>query len=239
MYRFALSPKWILMHVVVLCMVSLFAVAGFWQLHRLDQRRTDNALVMKRRTMTALSDLETRDIVHRRVMLEGRYDTEHQTRLSGRGSNGRPGDHILTPLRIGGTSVVVDRGWVPFETPLDRATPSAELVEVVGLLLPSEGSGPFVGDAKAAGTLSRIDLARIAGALPYEIDERVYVLLSGQRPPQVGIPEPVQPAELSEGSHLAYAVQWFLFIAIALTVYVLLVRREAAKPPQLEGGKSR
>jgi hypothetical protein len=36
---------------------------------------------------------------------------------------------------------------------------------------------------------------------------------------------PVPPPELSEGPHLGYAVQWFIFSAIALVGYPIVLRR--------------
>jgi cytochrome oxidase assembly protein ShyY1 len=39
---------------------------------------------------------------------------------------------------------------------------------------------------------------------------------------------PIPLPELGDGPHLSYAVQWFLFAAVAAVGYVLLLRREAA-----------
>ena len=41
MYRFLIKPKWLLFHlVIVLAMVAMVAL-GFWQLRRLDERRSE------------------------------------------------------------------------------------------------------------------------------------------------------------------------------------------------------
>ena len=40
---------------------------------------------------------------------------------------------------------------------------------------------------------------------------------------------PVPPPELSEGPHLGYAVQWFIFSAIAVVGYPLVLRRVALR----------
>jgi cytochrome oxidase assembly protein ShyY1 len=39
------------------------------------------------------------------------------------------------------------------------------------------------------------------------------------------LPQHVALPELSEGPHLSYAVQWFIFTTIALTAWVVVVRR--------------
>ncbi len=219
------------MHAVVLVAVSLFVVAGLWQLHRLEERRATNALVGQRRAMPAITDLD--DVqVHRRARLEGRYDVDEEIVLRGRGGTGRSGNHVLTPLQTNDGAIVVDRGWVPVELddpPVTPARPPDDDLRVEGLLLPTEGNAPFTGGgSNEMESMSRIDLARIAGQLPYEIAP-VYLLLEQQDPAQSQLPDPVEPAELSEGSHLAYAVQWFSFIPIALVVYGAIMRREARK----------
>ena len=45
MYRFLLRPLWILSHLFVIGVVVLMVNLGFWQLRRLDERRTANAEV--------------------------------------------------------------------------------------------------------------------------------------------------------------------------------------------------
>lgn len=239
MYAFAHRPRWVLIHVVLLVVVALFAVAGFWQLHRLDERRERNVFVGERRSqpVTAIGDLLRRpgDAEQRRVRAIGRYDPGREVILIGRSNEGRPGNHVLTPLVMnGGRAVIVDRGWVPAEidSPRDaRALPPDGVVEVTGIVLPSEGSGPLTGprDEDLGDAVARIDVARIARSLPYRTFPH-YLLLQKQAPSQDGdLPDPVTLEEPGEGPHLIYAVQWFLFIPIALVGYGAILRREARR----------
>jgi cytochrome oxidase assembly protein ShyY1 len=104
---------------------------------------------------------------------------------------------------------------------------------VVGLYMPPEPKRPLVPDDPATGDLTKIKRIvpdRLDEQMPYEL-EPGFVLLQSQDPPQRegALPVVVPPPDLGEGPHLAYAVQWFLFIPVALTVYVLLLRREARK----------
>jgi cytochrome oxidase assembly protein ShyY1 len=57
----------------------------------------------------------------------------------------------------------------------------------------------------------------------------MYVDLIASTPAEAtDLPEPVATPDLSEGNHLSYAVQWFIF-AIAVAVgWVLAVRRSIA-----------
>ena len=55
----------------------------------------------------------------------------------------------------------------------------------------------------------------------------MYVELIASRPAEpTPYPAPVTLPELTEGPHLSYAVQWFLFAATALVIYVLALRKK-------------
>lgn len=239
MYSFAARPRWVVLHVVVLTVVGLFTLAGVWQLHRLSERRERNAFVDSRRAL-AVAPLERfvekpDAAEQRRVLAQGRYDTGRELILRGRPNIQRPGNHVLTPLVMkGGRAILVDRGWVPSELdrpPVVDALPPAARVEVTGIALPSEGSGPLTTSTRRVEgrEVSRIDVARISRSLPYETFP-LYLVLTEQRPPQrEDLPDPISLPSLEEGPHLVYAVQWFLFIPIAIVGYGAILRREARR----------
>jgi cytochrome oxidase assembly protein ShyY1 len=223
MYRFLLRPRWVVLHVIMLVAMPLFTVAGFWQLRRLEERRASNALVAQRGELPAVTSLRGTDLTFRHAHLVGRYDPSEEVILTGRPSRGRSGDHVLMPLRVGNRSVIVDRGWVPARSN-EYTTPKEVTLE--GILLPSEGRAPFTDGEGPTDRITRIDLDRLKSDVP------VYLLLKTQLPAQAnGLPYPADLAQLAEGSHFAYAVQWFLFIPTAIIVYVLVLRREAKKVP--------
>ena len=237
MYRFASRPRWVVLHVLVVLAVCLFAVAGFWQLRRLDQRREHNALVEARQRMPAVRELTGTDLAFRRAVLSGRYDRGEEVVLTGRpDADGRSGNHLLTPLTSDDDeSIVVDRGWVPVDTPDGALAPPNGQVVVEGILVPSEGSAPFVtGASGETRRTTRIDLERFGDQVPYKLAP-YYLLLQEQRPPQPDdVPFFGELAPATEGSHLSYAVQWFLFIPTLLVVYAALLRRESRKRMPME-----
>jgi cytochrome oxidase assembly protein ShyY1 len=95
--------------------------------------------------------------------------------------------------------------------------------------LPSEGSAPLSAEGKAGDTVARIHIESLSRSLPYRTLP-LYLALSTQDPGQAGeIPDPVTLAELGEGSHRIYAIQWFLFIVIGLVGYAAILRREARR----------
>jgi cytochrome oxidase assembly protein ShyY1 len=246
-YRFALRGRWLVGHVVVLALAALFVRLGFWQLDRLDQVRTSNALIESRRSLP-VADLEELvqpgdprggTAVQRRVSVTGRYDTSARIVSDFRSVDGEPGVDVLTPLVTDdGAAVIVDRGWVPAATPEGQIPPAAAPpqgpVEVTGFAL--EGAPPGSARAATAGgvlELTRIDLGLVQRDLDYDLYP-VYVRLQAQQPAQSsGLPQVVPPPALDEGPHLSYAVQWFIFAAIGLIGWPILLRRVArdrAKP---------
>src|SRR4051794_7427238 len=53
-YRFVLRPKWILSHVLVLVLVVVMINLSFWQLRRLDEKKTYNASVRANESLAAM-----------------------------------------------------------------------------------------------------------------------------------------------------------------------------------------
>ena len=239
------------MTAVVAVAVVVMVMLGFWQLRRLHSVREDNARVRERLALpaTPLSQVlpirpgvDPSSAAYRRVTMTGRYDRVSEILLANRSFEGRPGSHLLTPLRQpDGVAILVDRGWVPLgisgaEEETTRP-PVLVPVTVEGVLFPSERKGVFGPTIPPSGrltTIARIDVSRIAKQLDYPI-EPLYVRLTAQKPPQPGR-LPVAPGlpDLSEGPHLSYAVQWFLFASVAVATYLAVLRRSRA-PTSIAG----
>jgi surfeit locus 1 family protein len=240
----ALSRRWIVLTVVVVAAVGTMVALGFWQLRRLHTVREDNSLVRARLAQPAASlgsvlhaGVEPSSVVYRRVRIAGRYDRVSEILVRNRSFNGQPGSHVLTPLveQAGGSAIIVDRGWIPLDlsSAEEEATrpPVLQPVNVVGVLFPSERKGSFGPSIPPTGrltTLPRIDVPRIAKQLNYAVHP-LYLRLVSQVPPQSGeLPVPPGLPKLSDGPHLSYAVQWFVFATLATVTYVVLFRRRHA-----------
>lgn len=236
------TPRWIAGHVLALVGVVVFVSLGFWQLRRLDEVRTSNALISERLEAPeepveavlrdAGQDLEA--AAYRRVSATGVYAADEEVLLSTRSHEGVPGHHVLTPLVLpDGSGLIVDRGWVPLELdepPVTEAAPGTDGREITvsGILFPSEPAsafGPRTSQEGEADYLGRVDIARLQRQVDAELWD-VYLLAQGQEPPPPGpLPLPADPPELTEGSHLNYAGQWFLFAAVVVVGYPFVLRR--------------
>lgn len=235
----------LLLHLATLVVVAACVRLGFWQLDRLEQRRAFNALVRSRQAQPAepvgrlLSPGDGADAVaYRRAWAEGRYDPAREVLLFGRSFGGEPGSHVLTPLLLpDGRALIVDRGWVPLDVEgpaVPGAAPPAGEVRVEGILLPPESDDP---GALADGRLDRVSLRALERRVGRPLLP-LYLELREQEPPPGALPRPAPPPALTEGPHLSYAVQWFLFATVAVGVYGVLVRRElrAAGPRERDPG---
>jgi surfeit locus 1 family protein len=215
---------------IALAVAAVCVWLGFWQLRRLDDRRSANAAIMTARSAPAMTIRSVADVAalnpFRRVVAEGTYDLDGEVIVYGRALDGEPGHHVVTPLVLDdGSAVLVIRGWVPFRidtAPVVEAAPVTRDVVVEGFLAPAERGGS---PPDSHGVVGSLDPSAIAAPLPFDVAP-LAVQLEGQRPPQPGLPTPVPPPELSEGPHLSYAIQWFSFAAVALVGAAVLLRRD-------------
>lgn len=240
MYRFLLRPAWLVSHVLVLALIVLLFNLGMWQLSRMDERQATNELIESRALATQVSVDELidpvdpvsvgADLLWRSVEVSGTYDPDEQVLLRSRSLNGRPGFWVLTPLvRDDGSAMVVNRGWIPFRDRTDGSdievpTP-VDSVTVVGLVQQSV-SGPRVAEGENT-TIAHVDLEWFDDQVTADLYP-VYLQLESQDPPQPGeVPLTLEPPELGDGPHFGYAMQWFIFMTIAIVGYPIVLYKVA------------
>jgi cytochrome oxidase assembly protein ShyY1 len=235
MYRFLVRPKWVAFHLLVILLVVLMVNLAFWQLRRLDHRQQFNSEVRARTAQQTapFSDVvpaaaEPNDVEWRTVSARGTYLTAAQVIVINRSQAGAAGVDVVTPLQLAdGRLLLVNRGFVAETQTVP--TPPTGSVEVVGRVRKSEKRTFGQTSDQPDGVLTefqRIDVDRIAKQLPNPAAQ-VYVDLITSTPTQGALPVPVPDPDLSEGPHLSYAIQWFIFSICAIVGWVLAVRRSA------------
>lgn len=208
---------------------------GFWQLHRLAQRRALNVMLAER---LSTASRPVRDVVRdtataafRRASAAGIYDFANEFSLAARTRQGSPGANIVTPLRIAGTdtAVLVNRGWVyaPDAMTVDFARwREPDAANVSGYLVAIEkGNRGSVSAATNARVLRHLDVDSLATRLPYPVLPFVLVAME---PATTGdtIPARLPAPVLDEGPHLGYAIQWFAFALIGVVGGIVGVRAD-------------
>ncbi|WP_188189091.1 SURF1 family cytochrome oxidase biogenesis protein [Nonomuraea sp. SYSU D8015] len=246
MYRFLLTPRWLALHVVVLLVIPAFVFLGRWQFGRFEERSANSERVTANieaapvplDRLAAPGQQVRESDRFRTVTVAGTYDPSHALVVRRRPQEGRAGYYVLTPLVTGnGTAVIVNRGWVKAgataDTPPDVPPPPTGQVTVTGRLRPSEteeSSGIRDLPGLPPGQVLLINADKIGKGLPYKLVGG-YVELTEQRPATTPAPAPVPEPDVGAGGglNLAYGVQWWLFIGIAVGGWILLIRRELAE----------
>jgi surfeit locus 1 family protein len=228
----------------------LLASAGFvrlaiWQLSRLHQRRTANAVTIAARSAPpvriAAGSAGADTLSEHYVVAEGRYDHAHEIVLRGEVLEGAPGVEVVTPLLLadGGPAILVNRGFLPAPDAVSAVTdgtrePGRHTVR--GLALPV---GPAAGEPmEHAGrvTWRRLDLDALRQRLPYPLLP-IYILQS----PDSSLsrfPRRLEPPPVDEGPHLSYAIQWFLFAGLAVAFAMLVVGRGGDRATARHDGRT-
>jgi surfeit locus 1 family protein len=198
---------------------------GFWQLHRLGQRRALNAMLSERLGSNALPVREvardTPTAPFRRVTAAGTYDVANEFALAGRTRQGSPGANIVTPLRFAGTdtAVLVNRGWVyaPDAMTVNFARwREPDSANVSGYLVAIErGKRGAVSARTNARVVRHLDVDSLAARLPYPV---LPFMLIATEPATTAdtVPARLPAPVLDEGPHLGYAIQWFAFALIGV-----------------------
>ena len=228
------SRRWWWVTIVVMLLMALLARLGIWQLDRLEERRAANkelaALLASPPVEINSADFpqDAASWENRQVRASGVYDHGRQLLLKVQNWGGRAGVHLITPLVFedGDTAVLVDRGWIPdaersaeAQAAYDEPGP----ISIEGYLAVSQELSRTAA-ATPEGPQNewyRVDVAAIQGQMPYTLLPFYIIQAPGtdEELPFRQAPD----LDLSEGSHLSYAVQWFIFsigLGIAYLAFV-------------------
>ena len=210
----------ILKSMVALALIALCLVAAQWQYHRGVDRHQRKFLIEKNIAAPALqlagaeSDLTANE--WRTVNTSGSFDASKTILIRNRYFEGKYGFEFLTLfVNTQGQKFWVDRGWIiagkdALTAPLIPTTPSG-IVELSGRLRldTSLPRGSFFAlPASGAGLISKWNAQNEVATEGFYLD-----LLNGSSPeltPAVA----AQLPELSDGPHMAYALQWVFFAGL-------------------------
>jgi surfeit locus 1 family protein len=230
---------WLVTLAAVAGMAVTFAL-GAWQLDRAQEKLALQASGEARRALPALGEPALLDAKapgefrDRPVVLRGTWVAQHTVFLDNRQMNGKPGFHVVTPLRLEGSgrAVLVERGWAPRnfanrEQLPPVATPSG-VIELRGRMAPPPAKLYEFAGTPSGRIRQNLDLAqwRAETGLPL-LD--VAVRQTGEASDGLlrDWPEAATGAEKNYG----YAFQWWALSGLIAILYVwfqfLAPRRKA------------
>jgi len=222
---------WALFKTLVALLLIIFCLWGSqWQYHRGVDRHARNAVIEERiakppiELITVAGNLP--DYEWQTVSTAGTFDTDKQILLRNRYNDGKYGYEVLTLFKSSeNKNFWVDRGWVeagatattpPVVTPLPQG-----VVSITGRLR-LDSSLPrgsfFALPGKGEGLVSELNAQSQLDTQKFYID-----LLSGSDTsltPEVT----AQLPELSDGPHMAYALQWIFFAGLVVYGRILIRR---------------
>ena len=217
--------------------VGILSRLGIWQLDRLAQRRAVNVQleqVLHEPPLLITADYMPTDLPSlqdRLVIAQGEYDFAYQGIIKLQRWQGRAGVHVVAPLVLadGKTAILINRGWIPDDVIgqlADWNEPGQ--VTINGYVSLSQTLNRDRNNtAASAAELAwfRVDIDQIQAQLPYTLLP-FYVIewIEGEETADLPVPLP-REIDLSEGSHLGYAIQWFTFSLMLGVGYLFLVRR--------------
>ncbi|MEO5974944.1 MAG: SURF1 family protein [Ilumatobacteraceae bacterium] len=225
------------LHISVAILVVVMVNLAFWQIDRLHQRQDFNSVLKSRAPVAArpLADVLAKypDPVAAqwyRVIAEGIYLQDEEISVVNVIQDGVAGHDAVTPLLLDdGRVLLVNRGFLSLS--IDSPNPPVGRIAIEGRLRTSAVrrtgaiSDPSTGELVE---VQRIDIDRLSGQLPFP-PVPMYVDLLGSEPQDSGLLSRISDPDFTNGPHLSYAVQWFLFSTMAIAGWTIAVRHQVKK----------
>ncbi len=224
--------RWLVLAVAAMG-VAITVSLGMWQLGRASEKtalqdaRTQQASkeALDGRTLRGgpESVAQRRELIHRRMVVTGRWLPADTVYLDNRQMNAKPGFFVLTPLQIEGTGevLVVQRGWVQ-RSFTDRAalppvlTPEG-LVQIQGHLAPWPSRLYDFGGVERGPIRQNLDLTAYRQETGLKVLE---VTLQQSGEPSEGLLREWPVVANGVEKHHGYAFQWFGLSGLIALLYV-------------------
>ena len=211
------EPWSFLKTLIALALIVLCMWAAQWQYHRGVDRHARNTIIEERIAKEAidLADIDKKisNNEWQSVTATGSFDQSQQILLRNRYSEGKYGYEVLTLFTsTTGEKFWVDRGWVQAG---ETATTAPEVTRV------PETEVSITGRFRLDSSLPRGSFFALPGSgegLVSELNaqsqldtEKFYLDLLSGSDPSLTPAVPAQLPSLSDGPHMAYALQWLFF----------------------------
>jgi len=248
-------PRWVAAHAGILVLMVAFALLGRWQWdvgHKVAPLTAAELQIWHTpqpvdSVITAANGLNGTQ-VGQAVQATGTYDSARQLLVPGRVLNGHSGYYVLAPLVTGsGEAVLVNRGFIAdagSSKPRIPAAPSGRIAVTGWAAEPESTTGEVnangISESQTSGKITGtneiqyISAAELVNQWPYHLNDGYVTAmdaasLSGGL---LAVPQPLpQHGTTWDLLNVCYAFQWWLFIVILGSWYVIHLRRELRPVP--------
>ncbi len=212
--------------------IALTFSLGMWQLGRGAEKLALQAAKDERSAMSVLdgrslsasiTPTELNALMHRQMVLKGRWLKAHTVYLENRQMNGRAGFYVMTPMRLASTGLVVlvQRGWAPRSfnerQALSVIETSDEMVEVTGTLAPWPSRLYDFGGVEVAAIRQNLNLITFRQQTGLDL-KNFSLIQTGAASEGLLRDWPVVASGVEK--HQGYAFQWFGLCALIASLYV-------------------
>jgi cytochrome oxidase assembly protein ShyY1 len=220
--------------------VVLFVSAGNWQRGRMHMKQAlraqyDAAAASAPVAFAELAaPVDWSTLRFRPVTLTGEFDSAHQILIDNRIHAGRPGFHVVAPMKLAsGGEVLVDRGWVPLgasRATLPTVAVPAGTVTLHGRINVAEHYIELRNEAPAGALWQNLDPVRYAAVTGIAVPPVVVEQTAGAGPDDNLVRDWPAP-DFGVDRHWMYMWQWYAFATLAVVLWVTLTffRRPRAK----------
>ncbi|SCY56703.1 SURF1 family protein [Nitrosospira sp. Nsp13] len=219
--------------IVIIIMLQL----GNWQLSRAREKESRQEQLDLRSQQPAVAlpavPVKLEDLQYRHVEVSGVYVPKHTIYLDNKIYKGMAGYHIITPLRIGTSSmhVLINRGWAAADRDrrkLPEVVIPGGTVVISGVATSATQKTLELSDELVSGQVwENLDLERYRTATGLTLQP---VMILQQDDIKDGLVRQWTRPDSGAGKNLGYAFQWFaMAFAVSIIYLVLSVKREHSK----------
>ena len=227
MMRMRFAPR-LVPTLAAVAMIALTLALGRWQAGRAEEKAARQALLDARIRETPVllggSSGPAEALLFRRGQARGTWIGEGQIFIDNQVERGRAGFHVVTPLRLAGSTVavLVNRGWIArgpsYPQPPAVAVPAGE-VEVLGLAaLPPRRVLELSEETISGNAWQNLSIARYEQRMRMKL---VPVIVLAEQSPAGLVPVREKPGFGVE-KHREYALTWFSLAATAFVLWVVM-----------------
>ena len=231
--EYSFRPRaWALVLAAATCAAGV--ALGNWQAGRAEEKRILGMQLeqaMRSPPMELTSQIvEPRQFILRHVAARGRFVDQYTVFLDNKLRRGRPGYEVVTPLRLDGMYVLVNRGWVAAgrtRADLPSVPAPAGEVRVEGLALARLPQALAAGPSAPGKVRQNLELRSFEDETKLRLQP---IVIEQHSEAADGLARDWPRPDAGIERHESYALQWYSLAGLAVVLFVVLSLRRVAAP---------